>query len=174
VLLKVVALDRSQLAQHYARFGGLVFRRARALLHEDQAAQDACQEVFFKLWQTPPDFAEVSAVAWLYRVTTNHCLNMLRDRRRQGALAAAHAAASERAVGGGVGGDTSGGVPLPLLLRGVPEHLHELAVYYYIDEMTQEEIALVLQVSQRTVCNRLKEFRTFVQGAWDQRAVEAS
>lgn len=164
--MEVVPLDRSQLAQHYARFGTLVLRRARALLREDQAAQDVCQEVFLKLWRSQPNFAEVSPVAWLYQVTTNHCLNLLRDQRRQNALAAVHAATGAEA------GDD--GVPLALLLRGVPEHLHELAVYYYIDEMTQEEIALVLQVSQRTVCNRLKEFRTFLQAAWDRPAVEAS
>lgn len=164
--MEVVPLDPSQLAQHYARFGGLVLRRARALLRQDQAAEDVCQEVFIKLWRTQPNFAEVSPVAWLYQVTTNQCLNLLRSRRRQDALAAAHAAARAEVVGGDV--------PLALLLRGIPEHLHELAVYYHVDEMTQDEIALVLQVSQRTVCNRLKELRAFLQDAWEKRAVDAS
>jgi len=160
--------DRTRLAALYAQYGGLVHRRARALLRDDQAARDACHDVFLKLWQAKPDLSAGSPVAWLYQVTTNHCLNVLRDGRRRQALVA------ERAdiLGEAAGADPT--VTIPMLLRGIPEQFHELAVYYYVDEMSQDEIALVMNIPQRTVSARLKEFRELMQKAWVARVAEAS
>lgn len=159
-------MDRDALAAAYARYSGMVHRRARQLLRNEHAAGDACHEVFLRLWQAQPTFEEVSPVTWLYQVTTNHCLNILRDARRRQALLDEHARGPAQGAA-----DT---LSLAMLLRGVPEHLHELGVYYFVDEMSQDEIALVLQISQRTVSNRLKEFRACLEKAWAPRAEEAS
>ena len=51
-----------------------------------------------------------------------------------------------------------------LVLRGIPERLQEIAIYYGLDEMSQEEIALVLGLSQKTVSNRLRELRSWFAG----------
>jgi DNA-directed RNA polymerase specialized sigma24 family protein len=63
-------------------------------------------------------------------------------------------------------------LPIPMLLQGISADLHELAIYYYVDQMSQEEIALVLGVSQRTVSNRLQQFRCALESAWGVRAKE--
>ena len=152
----------AELALFYARYGGAVLRRARRLLGSESAAEDACQEVFLRLWRYRPDFSQASPVTWLYRVTTNHCLNRVRDerRRREGERGAEQQPAPAPQLS------------LELLLRGLPTELHELAIYYYVDQMSQEEIALVLGVSQRTVSNRLQQFRLALETAWDIRAKE--
>jgi RNA polymerase sigma-70 factor (ECF subfamily) len=51
------------------------------------------------------------------------------------------------------------------LLLEVPEQLREIAVYYYVDQMDQEEIAALLGVSRRTVGNRLEEFKAAARAA---------
>jgi RNA polymerase sigma factor (sigma-70 family) len=56
-------------------------------------------------------------------------------------------------------------LPAQLLLRGLPEHLHEVAIYYGLDQMSQEEIALVLGLSQKTVSNRVRELRSWLAEA---------
>jgi RNA polymerase sigma factor (sigma-70 family) len=97
-------------------------------------------------------------------VTTNYCLNQIRnDRRRRFGEQNAPAASSAPSE-----------LSLSLVLRGLPESLHELAVYYYVDQLSQDEIALLLGVSQRTVSNRLREFRAALESAWDVRIKEAT
>jgi RNA polymerase sigma-70 factor (ECF subfamily) len=151
--------QRAYLGQLYRRFASMVFRRARRLLADEQAAQDVTQEVFMRMLDAYPDPGGVApSVGWLYQVTTNHCLNLLRDSKRRQALLAEHLPAGEP----GREAETS----VALLLRGVPEHLHEVAVYYYVDEMSQEEIAAVLAVSQRTISARLSEFKVVAQRVW--------
>lgn len=144
-----------ELGDLYRRYGAMVLRRARAILGSEAGAQDAMQEVFIRAMRAEDGFREESSpVTWLYRITTNLCLNQLRDARRrrelqdeQGPVAGASPASAEPRV-----------LVAELLAR-VPEELREIAIYYYLDRMSHEEIAAVMGVSRRTVGNRLLEFR---------------
>ena len=51
------------------------------------------------------------------------------------------------------------------LLRDVPQELSEIAAYYFVDHMNQDEIASILGVSRRTVGNRIEEFRQAARAA---------
>ncbi len=147
----------------YLRYGSVVYRRARALLGDEQGAKDACQEVFLSLFRSLPEFDRASPVTWLYKVTTHHCLNLIRDEKRHRQILEAHPAGSAPAQT----------VPLSVLLRDFPDELQEIAVYYFVDEMSQDEIARVLGISQRTVSNRLAAFRGLAKTAWAGHCVEA-
>jgi len=146
----------------YQRYGAVVYRRARRILGNEQAAKDACQEVFLRLFRTLPEFQSASPVTWLYTVTTNHCLNVLRDERRRRTLLEARLPAAVAAPA----------ARLPSLLAGFPEELQEIAVYYFVDEMSQDEIARLLGISQRTVSNRLSAFRGLARTIWAADLVE--
>jgi RNA polymerase sigma-70 factor, ECF subfamily len=141
----------------YQRYGSVVYRRAKSLLGDEQAAKDACQEVFLRLFRSLPELERASPVTWLYKVTTNHCLNLIRDQQRHRKLLEMHAATLPKAAS-----PTS----IDALLRGFPEELQEIAVYYFVDEMSQDEIARVLGLSQRTISNRLAAFRDLAHAAW--------
>ncbi len=149
----------------YRRYGSVVYRRARRLLGEEQAAKDACHEVFLRLFRSLPSFRDASPLTWLYKVTTHHCLNVIRDERRRRHLLEAHAVGAESATSAASLWD---------LLRGFPDELQEIAVYYFVDEMSQDEIARVLGVSQRTVSNRLAAFRGLARVAWSADPVEGA
>jgi RNA polymerase sigma-70 factor, ECF subfamily len=162
--------DDAWLEALYRRFGTLVFRRARRLLGDEQAALDATQEVFVRALQARPELDEGerkrAAVSWFYVTTTNHCLNQLRDDRRRARWAA------ERA-------ELAPDVEAPqltaaLLLKSLPDDVKALAVYYYLDEMSQAEIAAVIGTSQRTVSERLKDLRVRLQRALEERRAVAS
>jgi RNA polymerase sigma-70 factor (ECF subfamily) len=69
------------------RWRGPLVHHARGILHDAALAADAVQEVFIKAMREPRLFdEEFKTRAWLFRVTSNLCLNMVRDRRRRAAI----------------------------------------------------------------------------------------
>ena len=141
------------LAALYSRYSRAVFRRARRLLGDADAAKDVTQEVFLRLLRSETvDTFAASPMAWLYRATTNLCLNRLRDSKRRGEILAGWRA-SEAGEGG-----AEARVALRRILERVPEELQDIAVYYYVDELSHDEIAAIVGVSRRTVGNRLSAF----------------
>ncbi len=60
-----------------------VYAHAYRFFGDINAAQDATQEVWIKVYQALPEFQGRSAVStWLFRITRNTCLDMLRAGRR--------------------------------------------------------------------------------------------
>jgi RNA polymerase sigma-70 factor (ECF subfamily) len=147
-----------ELEQLYVRYSRSVFRRARELLADDEAARDTTQEVFMRVMRAGGKVpTEPTPTAWLYCVTTNLCLNQLRDRsRRSGILALKYAPETTVAPNG----ETRAVVME--ILNSVPEDLQDVAVYFFLDELTYDEIARLIGVSRRTVSNRLTTFREAV------------
>jgi RNA polymerase sigma-70 factor, ECF subfamily len=142
----------------YRRYGPLVLRRARGLLGDDGAARDAMQEVFVKAMQSGAFFREeATPTSWLYRITTNHCLNLLRDAGRREHLLRQNARAPADRQ------DTELRTAIIEVLRQLPREVCEVAVYAHLDRLGQEEIAALLGLSPRTVRNRLREFQARAQ-----------
>ncbi len=126
------------------------------MLGDEHLARDAAQEVFLKVMRSFSEFrAEASPITYLYRATTNQCLNVLRDRQRRGEVPQV-TESGEPARPEEVSLDER--LTLSAVLARVPEALREVAVYFYLDQMSHEEIAAVCGVSRRTVGNRLVEF----------------
>src|SRR5579872_1399383 len=75
--------------------GHLVYHRARRILGNEEDAADATQEIFIRAIRGAEGFQGQSQVTtWLYRITTNYCLNVIRDRRRRRELFEEHVARS--------------------------------------------------------------------------------
>jgi RNA polymerase sigma-70 factor (ECF subfamily) len=146
----------------YQRYGPALLRRARTLLGDEAAAWDAVQEVFVRALQTGSRFRhEASPMSWLYRITTNHCLNRLRDGGRRSHLL-------REQLGGGAPAPMPDGelsVAVREVLRLLPREVAEIAIYSYVDRMGHDEIAALLGLSPRTIRNRLREFQTRAQSA---------
>lgn len=143
----------------YGRYSRTVYRRALQLLGDSESAHDTTQEVFMRVIRSggrlPP---EPTPTAWLYRVTTNLCLNRLRDLRRQKARLAENATAADATVS--AKGEAR--VIVAEILSRVPEELQDVAVYFFVDELTYDEIAPLMGLSRRTISNRLASFRELV------------
>ncbi len=154
-------MELPSIEELYQRYGALVRRRARAILGEEQAALDAMQEVFVRAMRERDGFrGEASPVTWLYRITTNLCLNRVRDHARRRELMEAQGPPPA-----GAPADSEDKAILASVLARVPEELREIAVYYYVDEMNQDEIAELTGLGRRTVGNRLEEFRAKARAA---------
>lgn len=135
----------------YRRYGYVVLRRAERLLGSTEEARDVLHDVFEGLVARPEQFRATSSFAtWLYATTTHACLSRLRKRRRRIRLLQRHVV--PRA---GTGATAHDQVLVRELLRRLPAKLVDVAIYYYVDEMTQDEIAALLGCSRRHVGNQL-------------------
>lgn len=150
------------IAELYRRHGGLVLRRVRRF-YTDEEANDVVHEVFLRAMDKLDTFrGDASPGTWLFRLTTHHCLNRLRDQKRRRELLAeqgdlgwwrptAAAAEQERIV------------LTRELWADLDEELALVGVYHYVDGMSQNEIAELIGVSRRTVGNRLEALETLVR-----------
>jgi RNA polymerase sigma-70 factor, ECF subfamily len=149
-------MDRRELERLFRTYSGSVFRRASAILGDRDAANDVTSEVFLKIMNRPDELSKLdSPMAWLYRVTTNLCLKRRRDSARRRRILGL------RLVSDAPPSDLPADVALTVhrLLELVPDELHELAIYYYVDRMSQEEISKLVGLPRRTVGYRLEQFR---------------
>jgi RNA polymerase sigma factor (sigma-70 family) len=165
--LSPVAIDAT-----YRAHGASVLRRAWRLLGSEDEAREVLQEVFMSLLEGPGQVREAQKdggiTAWLYGATTNACLNRLRNARTRARLLAARGAALEE----GAAGQAEDITILRDVLARVPAELASVAVYYYADEMTHEEIADVLDCSRRHVGDLLAKLRESVHAVTESSARE--
>lgn len=138
-----------------------VFRRARNLLQCDAEAQDVVIEVFTSLYVRPEQFKARSTMStFIYSMTTNVCLNRIRDRKNRARLLALRKRDVSPSPPSSAPDRTA---MLRNLLEKMPEPLGQVAVYYYLDELTQEEIAEILGCSRRQVGNLLVQLDQWVR-----------
>jgi RNA polymerase sigma-70 factor, ECF subfamily len=99
-----------------------------------------------------PDSGE--ALAWIYRIATNYCLNEIRNRRLRpqanGELLAEVGEDLEAAL---ANRDVAARI-----VRRSPQKLRVPAWLHHVDGLDQAEVASVLGISRRTVGSRLNEF----------------
>ncbi len=79
---KIVQGDKKAFSLFIDRYEKFIFRLAFRLLQSEEEAEDVTQEVLIKVWEKAhllPSSAKIST--WLYKITTNHCLNILYRRK---------------------------------------------------------------------------------------------
>ena len=150
------------LAELYEKHAAAVYGRCRYLLRDDAEARDALQDVFVKVLQSLPEFrAQASPSTWILRISTHHCLNVLRSSRAKWR--------DEMAL---LAKDRKQSFEPPdrrelvrALLSSAPQEAQEVAVLYFVDELSQAEIGEALGRSLPTVRKRLREFLGCARGA---------
>lgn len=140
--------------ESYKRYGPALLRKAKRILQNPDDAQDIVQGVFVELLsrgQTEPQ------LQYLYSAVTRRCISFMRDRdnrerllrQQKPALRGSARIACEQTV-----------IDLDLLVK-LAEKLdpvtHEVLVYRYYDEMTQDEIASIMGTSRRSINRRIQE-----------------
>lgn len=150
------------LEELYRRHAPAVYARCRYLLRDDDAARDAAQDVFVRALRALDDLrGAASPTAFLLRSATNHCLNVLRASRAawREEVARVALARAERGI------EPDARELVRALLGAAPPEAQEVAVLYFVDELTQAEIAVATGRSVPTVRARLREFLGAARGA---------
>ena len=144
--------------------GGLLdelYRRAmvrfcRAYLGSSEDAEDAAQEVFYRVLRAtdvPDNFR-----AWLYRIARNYCTGVLRARARQRDQ-------REISVASHLAAETTGNLTRVVkqelrsrivhLIGALPQKQREAIFLRYGEELSRAEIAYVLDIPESKVKSRL-------------------
>jgi RNA polymerase sigma-70 factor (ECF subfamily) len=105
--------------------------------------------------------AAASPTALLLRMATNHCLNVLRASRAawREELSRMARHRTERGI------EPDARELVRALLGAAPVEAQEIAVLYFVDELTQAEIAAETGRSLPTIRKRLREFLSAARGA---------
>lgn len=146
-------MKREEVEEAFDRYGPLVYRRARAILGNEEEARDAMQDVFIKILRDGlPGDGPIAP--WLSRVTANLCLNRIRDEKRRRELRVQHLSKDE-----GVEAGNDRTILVRKLLSEVDERTGMAAICVHVDGMSYAEAADQLGVSKRTVLNLLQRFK---------------
>lgn len=146
-------MGRGEVAELYRTWGPAIYRRCLRLLRDVEAARDATQEVFRKALSSPGNLEDPeTALRFIYRIATNHCLNERRNATRRGETGLEDLEISA--------GDP--GLPQRRLVQRVLSRFdartQSIAVGILVDGMEQEEVADVLGISRKTVSRKLARF----------------
>jgi RNA polymerase sigma factor (sigma-70 family) len=151
-----VRVGNAQFDSLYRGYAPIVQRRARAMLGSEADAWEVVQDVFMSFYERPEQFEGRSQLSsYLYAATTHACLNRIRSQKTRARLLDQRASEAP--------------TPQPFmpldpealsllhdLLRRLPEPLGAVALYYYIDDLSQDEIARLIGCSRKHVGNLLE------------------
>lgn len=66
------------------RYVSGILRHLRSIVHDEDAAQDLCQETFLRVWTSAEQWDGRGTVkGWLFRISTNLALNSIRTAKRR-------------------------------------------------------------------------------------------
>ena len=147
----------SEIERIVEKQGDRIFRYCLLLLRNRSDAEDAVQETFLSLVRKNPSFrGEEHEKAWLFHVARNKCLDSLRKRKRQPEKL------EENDV---VRGSDEAGEKIGLFdaLSRLPEIYRSVLCLYYLEEMSVERIASLVNRTPSAVKMRLKKGRELLK-----------
>lgn len=136
-------------------YGDLLFRLCFVMLQNESDAEDAVQETLIQYFRKAPTFSDPAhRKAWLIKVASNKCRDMLRFRARHGHadLDAIQAIAPEAPDCG-----------ILEALMALPEKFRLVMVLYYVEEYSTDEIANVIHRTPSAVKMRLQKGRQLLK-----------
>ena len=143
----------------YIKYGPMVIRRCRQMLGDADGAADAAQEVFVKLLDNRDTLRAEYPSSLLWRMATNHCLNLLRSRRSRAEAPDGESLLERIAGAGDAEADAGSRSVLRKLFSRHPESSRTIAVLHLVDGMTLEETAREVKMSVSGVRKRLRALR---------------
>jgi RNA polymerase sigma-70 factor (ECF subfamily) len=161
-------------AASYTRYGPMVLRRCRAILHSEAEAVDALQDVFVRLLKSQQRLDDRGMSSLLYQMATQVCLNRLRSRRRRPEDAedpqdGRSALAYRIAQVSGSDDRTGARGLLSRLFADEPESSAVIAMLHLHDGLTLEEVAAEVGLSVSGVRKRLRRLEARLHALADEK-----
>ena len=182
---RAAAGNQDAFEQLLTRYQAQVYRLCFRMAGNADDAQDLTQEAFIKAWRNLPGFRfDCAFSTWLYRLTSNVCLDFLRaQRRRQTVSLTMENEDGEEALF-----DLPDAAPLPeeQVLAG-DEHSRlnralsllepqqrQLLALRVVNDLSYTEIAAALEIKEGTVKSRLSRAREALRKKYEKIGNEAA
>jgi RNA polymerase sigma-70 factor (ECF subfamily) len=148
--------SQAALADLYQKYAPAIYAHCLRMLQSQAAARDATQEAFVRVLMRGTRFPnDDDGRRYLYRVSTNVCLNQIGKLRVHTRAAASLRALPSRA--GSTEGRHADREFAAAVLERCGEAVATVAVMHGVDGMSQVEIAETLGITRRTVFSRLRK-----------------
>jgi len=128
-----------------------VVRFARAVTRDENAALDAAQEAFIRLWRNPKSFSGGSLRAWLFTVARNVALNEFRAKRRRTARIERAATTSQPPAPAARAADAERLQQVQDFIATLPEQERSAILLFAGEGLSQAEIAGILGTSTAAI-----------------------
>jgi RNA polymerase sigma-70 factor (ECF subfamily) len=160
---RLVARDERALAELVEVATPWLLNVARAMLRDEDEAEEVVTEAFRKVWQDLPSARgeHTALMPYLMRITRHRAIDRLRARRRRQRLVSAAAAATETRVVPPSEPDEAGRPGFPVhaqvhaALKDLPSDQQAVVQLAYFQGLSQSEVADALGIPLGTVKSRL-------------------
>ena len=155
-------VTNAQLEKAYRKKGALVLRRCRLILRNEDDACDMLHETFRRILNYSVDFESPEIpLSFLYRTAERCCFDLMRSKKRRPTVSDDHAVNNAPAE------FACENMEMSELLNSYFESLNEkmrtLALLYFVDGLSQEQIAAEMGWSRKTVGKKLSQLKKKAQ-----------
>jgi RNA polymerase sigma-70 factor (ECF subfamily) len=153
----------------------MLFRTARAILHDDAEAEDALQDAYVLAYQAMGKFrGEAKVSTWLARIVANEALQRLRKSKRRDTIVPLRSSDSVEEINEIPEGNMSKGPErsaeraemrklLEKRIDALPDAYRPVFMLRAVEELSVEETAEVLQIPAATVRSRFFRARSLLR-----------
>jgi len=140
-------------------FSGIIIKLCRAYTNSQEDFEDYYQEVCLQIWRSKENFREESQWStWVYRISLNVCLTLLKKMKTKGHHFVSDSLAAEETEDNYAFSDES----LNLLYDAI-RHLSEIdraIIMLYLEEKPYKEIADIIGTNPNNIGVRVKRIKT--------------
>lgn len=164
MLLKVTKIEPQRAENAVRTYGDSLFRLCSVMLGNREDALDAVQETFLKYMTKAPNFSDTEhEKAWLLRVATNECKDMLRERKKRSFLTLEDIKE--------LGVTDENDAQVLVLLTSLEEKYRAVIQLYYIEGYKINEISQILSITQSAAKKRLQRGREMLREMSEKEAI---
>jgi len=157
------------------RHNRMLFRTARAILHDDAEAEDALQDAYVKAYGAMGSFrGDAKVSTWLARIVANEALQRLRKSKRRDTIVPLRSSSTQEEINEIPEGNMSKGPEqaagraemrklLEKRIDALPDAYRPVFMLRAVEELTVEETAEVLNIPAATVRTRFFRARSLLR-----------
>ena len=140
--------DRAAAQVLTARLAPVVYSQAFRMLGDRAEAEDITQDSLLRLWHAAPDWqaGQAKVTTWLYRVTSNLCIDKMRKSKRQSSDAVPEMPDDgpdmERRLQ-----DRARAQALRAALSDLPDRQKQAMVLRHLEGLSNPDVAQIMQIS---------------------------
>jgi RNA polymerase sigma-70 factor (ECF subfamily) len=144
--------DRAAAQVLTARLAPVVYAQAFRMLGDRAEAEDITQDSMLRLWHAAPDWqaGQAKVTTWLYRVTSNLCIDKMRKSKRQSSAAVPEMPDDgpdmERRLQ-----DRARAQALRAALSDLPDRQKQAMVLRHLEGLSNPDVAQIMQISVEAV-----------------------